>query len=265
MVREGFGTHEVMVVLVQTKEKNVFEKENSNLSIEKLINEFPMIKTIIINVNKENTNVVLSRDNIIVYGKGYITDKLGGYTFKISANSFYQINPVQTEKIYNLAIKKAELKNEDIVCDLYCGIGTIGIFAAKYVSKVYGIEIVEEAIKDAKENAKINGISNADFLVGDVENVFDELLKKGTKPNTVFVDPPRKGLDKNTIENLKKLKLEKIVYVSCNPATLVRDLKELNSVYDINSVTPIDNFCFTSHVEVVTLLELKEELKNTIV
>lgn len=265
MVREGFGTHEVMLVLVQTKEKNVFEKENSNLSIEKLINEFPMIKTIIINVNKENTNVVLSRDNIIVYGKGYITDKLGGYTFKISANSFYQINPVQTEKIYNLAIKKAELKNEDIVCDLYCGIGTIGIFAAKYVSKVYGIEIVEEAIKDAKENAKINGISNADFLVGDVENVFEELLKKGTKPNTVFVDPPRKGLDKNTIENLKKLKLEKIVYVSCNPATLVRDLKELNSVYDINSVTPIDNFCFTSHVEVVTLLELKEELKNTIV
>ena len=107
MIREGFGTHEVMVVLVQTKEKNVFEKENSNLSIEKLINEFPMIKTIIINVNKENTNVVLSRDNIIVYGKGYIKDKLGGYTFKISANSFYQINPVQTEKIYNLAIKKS--------------------------------------------------------------------------------------------------------------------------------------------------------------
>ena len=256
---------------------------NSNL-INNLVKKFPKIKTIVINVNKKNTNVVLSSDNIVVYGSGYITDVLGGYKFRISPNSFYQVNPIQTEKIYKMAIEKANLNENDVMCDLYCGIGTIGIFASKYVKKVYGIEIVPQAIMDAKENAKINNIKNIEFIEGNVEDAFDKLLNNKIKfadyndlqnaknsnsengnyeiskddmPNAVIVDPPRKGLDSTTIQNLKKLKLEKLVYVSCNPATLVRDLKDLSEVYEIKEVIPIDNFCFSSHVETISTLKLK--------
>lgn len=256
---------------------------NSNL-INNLVKKFPKIKTIVINVNKKNTNVVLSSDNIVVYGSGYITDVLGGYKFRISPNSFYQVNPIQTEKIYKMAIEKANLNENDVMCDLYCGIGTIGIFASKYVKKVYGIEIVPQAIMDARENAKINNIKNIEFIEGNVEDAFDKLLNNKIKfadyndlqnaknsnsengnyeiskddmPNAVIVDPPRKGLDSTTIQNLKKLKLEKLVYVSCNPATLVRDLKDLSEVYEIKEVIPIDNFCFSSHVETISTLKLK--------
>ncbi len=249
MIREGFNTKEVMCVLVQNGEKTYDYKD--------LIKRFPQIKTIIINVNKKDTNVVLSKENIVIYGNGFITDILGDYKFKISPNSFYQINPIQTEILYNLAIKKADLKKDDIVCDLYCGIGTIGIFASKYVKKVYGIEIVEEAIKDANENLKLNNIENVEFIVGDTEKAFDKLLKNNVKPNVVFVDPPRKGLDATTIENLCNLKLERLIYISCNPATLMRDLQKLEKIYNVNSITPVDNFCYTSHVECITSLHLK--------
>ena len=249
MIREGFATKEIMVVLVQNGTKMY--------DATPLIKKFPNIKTVIINVNTKNTNVVLSKENIVVYGDGYIYDKLGEYTFKISPNSFYQVNPIQTEKIYNLAIKKANLQKDDIICDLYCGIGTIGIFASKYVKKVYGIEIVEEAIKDANENAKLNKVENIEFINGDVEFAFDKLLKQGVKPDVIIVDPPRKGLDKKTIENLCNLKLERLIYISCNPATLVRDLSLLEQIYNIKEITLIDNFCYSSHVESVAVLELK--------
>lgn len=249
MIREGFATKEIMVVIVQNGTK-MYDATN-------LIKQFPNIKTVVINVNTKETNVVLSRENIIVYGDGYIYDKLGEYIFKISPNSFYQVNPVQTEKIYNLAIEKARLEKQDIICDLYCGIGTIGIFASKYVKKVYGIEIVEEAIKDANENAKLNKVENIEFINGDVEFAFDKLLKKNIKPNVTIVDPPRKGLDEKTIENLCNLGLERLIYISCNPATLVRDLKKLEFVYNIQEITPIDNFCYSSHVECVAVLKLK--------
>ena len=180
---------------------------------------------------------------------------LGKYKFVISTNSFYQVNPVQTEVMYNLGIEMADLNKEDIICDLYCGIGTIGIFASEYVSKVYGIEIVEAAIDNAKQNAILNNIDNIDFIVGDVEFAFDKLLRKdGVRPNIVFVDPPRKGLDDVTITNLNKLKLDKIVYISCNPATLVRDLAKLEDKYKVEKIVPVDNFCYTSHVECVVLL-----------
>ena len=258
MVREGFKTDEIMLVLVQNGEKNVFET-NSKLKIENVIKEFPKIKTIVINVNTEKTNVVLSRKNIIVYGNGTITDRLGDYEFKISPNSFYQVNPVQTEKLYNLAIKGAKLKEDDILCDLYCGIGTIGIFASKYVKKVYGVEIVEEAIKDAKQNAEINNVDNIEFIQGDVEVAFNKMLDNGVKPSVVIVDPPRKGLDSKTVQNLCNLKLDRLVYVSCNPATLMRDLQVLEDVYKIDSITPVDNFCYSSHIECVAVLEIKEK------
>lgn len=250
MIREGFKTKEVMCVIVQNGNKK-YDASN-------LVKKFPNIKTVIVNVNTKNTNVVLSNENIVVYGKGYIEDILDNYTFRISPNSFYQVNPVQTEKLYNLAIEKAKLKKDDIVCDLYCGIGTIGILASKYVKQVYGIEIVEEAIKDAKENTKINNINNTEFIVGDVEKAFNDFLNKGIKPNVVFVDPPRKGLDNKTIENLCKIKPQRLIYVSCNPATLMRDLQKLEEVYDIVSITPVDNFCYTSHIECITVLHLKQ-------
>ncbi len=249
MIREGFRTHEIMCVLVLSEKKDVNVKE--------IINKFPEIKTIVANINTENTNVVLGKENVVLYGDGYIQDKLGDYIFKISPNSFYQVNPIQTEKIYNLAISEVKLNQEDILCDLYCGIGTIGIFASKYVKQVYGIEIVEDAIRDAKENAKINNIQNAEFIVGDVEKAFEKLLKENIKPNVVIVDPPRKGLDNKTVENLKKLKLSRLVYVSCNPATLMRDLQELEKVYDIKKIIPVDNFCYSSHVECVCVMKLK--------
>ena len=252
MIKEGFNTHEVMCAIVINSNKSV------EYNVEKLINKFPQIKTVVLNLNNKNTNVVLGKENIILYGDGYISDKLGEYTFKISPNSFYQVNPIQTEKLYNLAIESANLNKEDILCDLYCGIGTIGIFASKYVKKVYGIEIVEDAIKDAKENAKLNNISNIDFIEGDVETAFDKLLKQNIIPTAVIVDPPRKGLDNKTVENLKKLKLQRLVYVSCNPATLMRDLAKLEEVYSIKEITPVDNFCYSSHVESIASLQLKQ-------
>ena len=256
MVREGFKTHEIMLVVVLNGEKNVFET-NKNLKKGKILNEFPNIKTIVININTEKTNVVLSRNNKVIYGKGTIEDKLGNFVFKISPNSFYQVNPVQTEKLYNLAIKGAKLKEDDILCDLYCGIGTIGIFASKHVKKVYGVEIVEEAIKDAKENAKLNRVDNIEFIQGDVEIAFNKMLEKGFKPSVVIVDPPRKGLDSKTVKNLCYLKLDRLVYVSCNPATLMRDLQILENTYKIESITPVDNFGYSSHIECVCVMKIK--------
>lgn len=251
MIREGFKTGEVMLVLVENG-----LNENA-LDIEKLVEKFPRVKTVIANINKKNTNVVLSYENKVLFGDGVIEDYIGEYKFKISANSFYQVNPVQTEKIYNLAIEKARLNKEDVLCDLYCGIGTIGIFASKYVKKVYGIEIVPQAIIDAKENAKLNNVENAEFIEGDVEKAFDKLLKQNVKPNVVIVDPPRKGMDEKTISNLNALKLERLVYVSCNPATLVRDLELLSKVYKVENITPVDNFCYSTHVENIAVLSIK--------
>ena len=160
--------------------------------------------------------------------------------------------------MYKIAVENASLSKEDVVFDLYCGIGTIGIFAAKNAKKVYGIEIVEEAVKAAKENAKINNIENIEFIAGDTEKILDDLIKIA-KPDVVFVDQPRKGLDKISISNILKVEPKKIIYISCNPASLVRDLKELEEKYEICKITPIDLFPFTTHIETVTLLTLKNQ------
>ena len=254
MVRVGINTNELMCVIVINGES--LPKEE--LLVKRLVQKFPNIKTIVKNINTKNTNVILGEKNISLYGDGYIYDKLGEYKFKISVLSFYQINPVQTEKLYNLAVKFANLTGKEIVIDLYCGIGTIGIFMAKKAKRVYGIEIVEQAINDAKENCLINNINNAEYYVGDTESVFQKLiLKENVKPDVVVVDPPRKGLDNTTIRNIIKIKPQRVVYISCNPATLVRDLKELENVYEIKEMQPVDMFPFTSHVEVCALLELR--------
>ena len=255
VIKVGIKTHEIMCILVLNKKELKKEKE----LIKVLIREFPEIKTIVKNYNMKNTNVILGNENEVIYGDGYIYDELGDYTFKISPLSFYQINPIQTEALYNIAIEMADLKKTDTLFDLYCGIGTIGIFASPYVNRVYGIEIVKQAIEDAKENANINNIRNIEFFAGDVEKVFENVLKEhNVKPDVIFVDPPRKGLDKHTIENILNIKPEKIVYISCNPASLVRDLKLLEESYEIKKIQPVDLFPFTSNVECVTVLYAKE-------
>ena len=249
----GIHTNEIMCILVI----NGRELKNENKLAEKLIKEFSNIKTVIKNINRKNTNVILGEENIVIYGKGFIYDKLGEYTFKISPMSFYQVNPIQTEILYNLAIEKANLTGKEIIFDLYCGIGTIGIFASKYAKKVFGIEIVEQAIEDAKENARINSIENIEFMAGDVENTLEDLIRiKKQLPDVIFVDPPRRGLDNNTIQNILKYEPKKVIYISCNPATLVRDLKLLEDKYNIKEIQPVDMFPYTSHVEVVAVLQL---------
>lgn len=257
VVKVGKYTNEVMCILV-INGKN-FPKEEK--LVELLCNKYKNIRTIVKNINDKNTNVILGKENINLYGDGYIEDKLGDYTFKISPLSFYQINPVQAERLYNIVIESANLNKEDILFDLYCGIGTIGIFASKYVKKVYGIEIVEQAIKDAKENAKMNDIQNIDFMVGDVEQAFDELInKKNIIPTAIIVDPPRKGLDDRTIENIIKVRPKRLVYISCNPATMVRDLAKLEDTYTITKIQPVDMFPYTKHVECVVAMTLRETL-----
>ena len=172
--------------------------------------------------------------------------------------SFYQINPVQAEVLYNMAIDGANLNKEDVLFDLYCGIGTIGIFASKYVKNVYGIEIVKQAIENAKENAKINNVKNISFICGDVEEAFDKLINKNNvKPTVIIVDPPRRGLDDKTVQNILNLRTKKVVYVSCNPATMVRDIKKLDGTYIVEKIQPVDMFPYTHHVECVAVLNAR--------
>ena len=253
VIKVGKYTNQVMCILVVNDSKFVQEQELVKLLCEK----YPEIKTIVKNINNENTNVILGKENINLYGNGYIEDKLGEYIFKISPMSFYQVNPVQAEILYTTAINQANLDKNDILFDLYCGIGTIGIFASKYVNKVYGIEIVPQAIEDAKENAKINDVKNIEFICGDVDVAFDELInKEKIVPSAIIVDPPRKGLDNKTVENIAKIQPAKLVYISCNPATMVRDLAKLEEIYNIKTIQPVDMFPWTNGVESITILEV---------
>lgn len=259
VIKVGLKTKEIMCILVINGKS--FNKENE--LVEELTGKYPNIKTIVKNINMKNTNVILGLENVNIYGDGYIKDILGDYTFKISPLSFYQVNPVQAEKLYNIGVENAQISKDDIVFDLYCGIGTISLFMSKYAKKVYGVEIVEQAIEDAKENAKINNIENVEFIAGDTEIILDNLInKKNIIPNVIMVDPPRKGLDNTSIENILKIKPKRVVYISCNPATLVRDLAKFEETYDISDIQPVDMFPFTSHVECVSVLELKENIEK---
>ena len=257
VIKIGKQTEEIMAILVINGETLKSEEK----LVTELLNKFPNIKTIVKNINTKNTNVILGNKNINLYGEGYITDILGDYTFKISPLSFYQVNPVQAEALYNIGVEEAGITKKDTVFDLYCGIGTITIFMSKYAKKVYGIEIIEEAIEMAKENARMNGIENTEFIAGDVEVVLDDLInKKNIVPDIVMIDPPRKGLDKVSIENILKIKPKKLVYISCNPATLVRDLAALEELYEIKKIKPVDMFPFTSHVEVISCMSCKKNM-----
>ena len=250
----GVKTNEVMCVVVINGSN--FPKQNE--FIKKTTEKHKNIKSIVANINTKNTNVILGNENINLYGNGYIQDVLGKYTFNISPMSFYQVNPVQAERLYNIAIEGANINKDNIVFDLYCGIGTISLFVSEFAKKVYGVEIVEEAVKMAKENAKINNVYNTEFLAGDVELILDDLVnKKKINPDVVIVDPPRRGLDNESINNLLRVKTKRIVYISCNPATLIRDLAKLENYYKVNFIKPVDMFPYTSHVECVALLCLR--------
>ena len=253
VIKTGFRSREVMVILVINGEALPFQNE----IVKELTEKYNEIASVVLNVNNKNTNVILGEKNINVLGNGYIEDFLGEYCFKISPLSFYQVNPVQAEALYNIAIENTEISKQDTVFDLYCGIGTITLFASKYAKKVYGVEIVEQAIKDAKENAKMNNIENVEFIAGDTEQILTDLIdNKKIIPDIVIVDPPRRGLDNTTINNILKIKPKKVTYISCNPATLTRDLSLLEDLYEIKMIQPVDMFPFTSHCEVVAILEL---------
>lgn len=250
----GIKTNEVMCIIVINGNELPYE----DILVNELTHKFENIKSIIKNINTKNTNVILGNENINLYGNGYIKDILGDFIFKISPMSFYQVNPVQAEKLYNIGVELADINKNDIVFDLYCGIGTISLFMSKFAKEVYGVEIVDEAIVAAKENACINNVTNTKFIASDVEKVLDDLVNvKKIIPDIIMLDPPRRGLDNTSIENIRKVSPKKVIYISCNPATLVRDLSKLEDKYNVKSIKPVDMFPFTSSVECCAVLELK--------
>lgn len=253
IIRYGINTEELMIIFVTANAK-ISKRE---LLVKEIIQRYPNVKTIIQNINEKENSAVLGDKNYKLYGNGYIVDKLGELKFKISPLSFYQINPLQTKVLYSKAIEFAELTGNEVVYDLYSGIGTISLFVSKYVKEVIGIESVKDAVKDAIQNAKLNNITNAKFLAGRVENVLPEMIRKEKKADVIFVDPPRIGLDKKTIETLLEVKANKVIYISCNPESLIRDLKRLKSIYEILKIQPVDMFPQTGHVESVCILKLK--------
>ena len=269
LIRTGYHTDEVMVCLVT---KKMLRKEAAD-GLVKAIQKLKInVASLVVNINKEDTNVILGKECITLYGRPYIEDYIGDIKFQISPLSFYQVNPKQTEVLYNKALEFAGLKGNESVWDMYCGIGTISLFLAKKAGKVYGVEIVPQAIEDAKNNAKINNIDNAEFFVGKAEEVVPAFYKKQTgvqsdndstdskeydmtRPDVVVVDPPRKGCDKKLLDTIVSMSPDRIVYVSCDSATLARDLKLLVEYgYKVEKVQPVDQFGNTVHVETVVLL-----------
>ena len=254
VTKVGFTTGEVMVVLVANGSKLPYLNELTSVLKENI----PGFKTLVVNVNKEKTNVILGKENIIIYGDGKINDYIGDLIFEISPLSFFQVNPLQTEVLYNTALEYADLKENDTVFDIYCGIGSISLFLAQKASKVYGIEIVSDAIKDAKINAKLNNLDNVEFYVGKAEEVVPKMYSEGKKANVVVVDPPRKGCDEKVLDTIISMKPDRVVYVSCNPSTLARDLKYLDEHgFKCVEIQPVDMFPHTMHVECVAKIVKK--------
>lgn len=258
LIRFGFTTKEIMVCLVVNGKKLPAEKK-----LIQSLTELEGMTSITLSVNRERTNVIMGKEIRCLWGQEFITDYIGKVKYQISPLSFYQVNPVQTEKLYSLALEYAGLTGEETVWDLYCGIGTISLFLAQKAKKVYGVEIVPEAIADAKNNAKINGIENAEFFVGKSEEVLPEYYEKYAKEHpgehahadVIVVDPPRKGCEENLLRTMADMQPDRIVYVSCDSATLARDLKILQELgYEVKKVRGVDQFPMTCHVETVVLL-----------
>lgn len=240
--------NELMLIIVTTQESF----KNKDELVKELAASNLNIKTIIQNINSKNTNLVMGRKNITLYGEGTINDTIDDLNFTISPETFFQVNPIQTEKLYQTAIEFANIKNHEVCFDIYCGIGTISLMAAKHAKKVYGVEIVEQSIINARENAVKNNIENVEFYAGKAEEVLPKLYKQNIKADVVIVDPPRKGCEKEVIDTMISMSPQKIVYVSCNPSTLARDIKMLEEGgYKLKEVQPVDMFPWSVHTEVV--------------
>ena len=256
LVRRGFSTDEIMVVLVIGSP--IFPSKNN--FVKALRKKYPQITTVVLNVNDKKTSMVLGERDIVIYGKGYIRDTLCGCTFRISPQSFYQVNPVQTEILYKTAIEYAGLGRKETVIDAYCGIGTIGLVAAKRAKNVIGVELNPDAVRDARINAKENKITNARFYQGDAGEFMENMAENGEHADVVFMDPQRTGSDKKFMSSVIKLNPSRIVYISCGPETLARDLEYLTKHgYDVRKIQPVDMFSFTDHCENICLLTKKFE------
>ena len=255
LIRYGYFTKEVMVCLILNGNKLPKEEQ-----LVKSLCEIPGMTSITINVNKKHSNVILGEEIRLLWGQEYITDRIGDISYRISPLSFYQVNPMQTQKLYAKALEYADLHGQETVWDLYCGIGTISLFLAQKAKFVRGVEIVPAAIENAKENAKLNGLENTEFFVGKAEEVLPrEYKKNGVYADVIVVDPPRKGCDETLLETMIEMNPERIVYVSCDSATLARDLKYLcERGYELRKVCPVDQFGMTVHVETVVLLSHKK-------
>ena len=255
MIKTGYQAQDVMVCLVI----NGKTMPHSQVLVERL-KAIPEVKSIVLNHHMEKTPVILGKDCTVLYGSETITEQIGKLKFKVSPLAFFQVNPLQTEVLYQKALEYAALTGDEIVWDAYCGIGTISLFLAQKAKKVYGVEIIPEAIENAKENAKLNGMTNTEFYAGKAEEVIPNLYKEGIIADTIVVDPPRKGCDEKLLETLKAMAPKKIVYVSCDPATLARDLAYLTKEagYQVEEVQPVDMFPHTAHVECcVSLKKIK--------
>lgn len=254
MIRKGFKTEDIMVVLVSTT-KDVPKIDEF---IEEIKTNIPNVKSMVLNINSKNTNVILGQECITLYGSDSIQDYIGEFKFNISPLSFFQVNPVQTEVLYNKALEYACLSGKEVVFDAYCGTGTITLFLSQKAKKVYGVEIIEPAIVNARENAMINKVDNVEFFVGKSEEVIPQLINDNVNADVIVVDPPRKGCDIKLLEAIGKTNTERIVYVSCDPSTLGRDLKILDELgYETVEVQPVDMFPQTSHIENVCYLVRK--------
>lgn len=254
LIRRGFSTGEIMVVLVTGSP--IFPSKNN--FVKALRKAHPEITTVVLNVNDRQTSMVLGDREKPIFGPGFIKDRLCGCMFRISPKSFYQVNPVQTEILYQTAIDYASLTGKETVIDAYCGIGTIGLIAAKKAGKVIGVELNKDAAKDARINAKENKITNAAFYQGDAGRFMVEMAAKGEKADVVFMDPPRAGSDERFLSSIVKLSPKKVIYISCNPETLARDLKYLTKHhYKVEKIQPVDMFPFCDHCETVCSLSRK--------
>ena len=254
MIRKGFKTGEVMVVLV-TKGKELPHKEEF---ISLMTKKIKGLVSVIQNINSEKTNAILGMKCVTLWGKDTITDYIGEFKFEVSPLSFFQVNSIQTEVLYSKALEYANLSGGEVVLDAYCGTGTISLFLSQKAKKVYGVEIVPEAIENAKMNAQQNNITNAEFLVGEAESVIPKLISEGVRADVVVVDPPRKGCEKSLLEAISSMEPKTIVYVSCDPGTLARDLGILDELgYKTLEIQPVDMFPQTAHVESVARIEKK--------
>ena len=254
LIRRGFSTGEIMVVLVTGSP--IFPSKNN--FVKALRKAHPEITTVVLNVNDRQTSMVLGDREKPIFGPGFIKDRLCGCMFRISPKSFYQVNSVQTEILYQTAIDYAGLTGKETVIDAYCGIGTIGLIAAKEAGKVIGVELNKDAVKDARINAKENKITNAAFYQGDAGRFMVEMAAKGEKADVVFMDPPRAGSDERFLSSVVKLSPKKVIYISCNPETLARDLKYLTKHhYKVEKIQPVDMFPFCDHCETVCELVRK--------